>query len=144
MAKKSFRMPKPDRPPEEFELIFQVRDQADCNVGTVDAPVWAKRDVDPPTWSEEIRTFHARMNIPGGITLALAPPKDGDLDAAARIMQAIRDLMRIAVVEADDFFELLDSPRTVVPGESLGEICRWIIEEAGDRPTNGPSISSAG
>jgi hypothetical protein len=141
MAKKVFRVPRASRPPEEFDLVFEVREQEKINIGTEVEPVWEMRDAKPERWVEETRTFSARMNIPSGITLNLSPPKPGDLEGAARQGQALRDLLRLAVVETDAFFEVLDSTRTVVEGEQLGEICRWIVEESGDRPTNGPSPS---
>jgi hypothetical protein len=142
MGKKSFRVPRADRPPEPFELVFEVRQQGKHNTGTEEEPVWVERDIDPPVWVEEIRSFHARMSVPGGVVLNTAPSNiPGDVAGAARQAKAIRDLLRICVVELDEFEALLDSDRTVIDMEQLSEICNWIVEESGQRPTNGPKPS---
>jgi hypothetical protein len=144
VAKKSFRMPRQTRPPEEFEIVFEVREQEKVNVGTEEAPAWEMHDITPETWVEEKRGFSARMtDIPGGIAFAaMSPPKgDDDIEGAARWSQALRDVLRITVVERDEFEELLDSPRTLVPLQGLFEIVSWVMEEAGQRPTTGPARS---
>lgn len=141
MAKKSFRVPRADRPPEEFELVFEVREQGKVNTGTEADPAWEMRDVDPPVWVEETRNFHARMTVPGGVVLNTAPGAPGDVAAAARQAKAVRDLLRICVVELEEFEALLDSERTLIDMEQLSEICNWIVQTAGERPTSGPTPS---
>lgn len=141
MAKKVFRIPKADRPPVEFDLVFQVREQVKVNTGSDADPVWEMQDAVPDSWVEETRTFHARPNLPSGIGLDLAPAKNGDEEAAARMVAAVRHLFSIAIVEKDEFFDVLDSDRTVVEMPELVEIAGWIVEESSNRPTNGPSPS---
>jgi hypothetical protein len=137
-------MPRQTRPPEEFEIVFEIRDQEKINVGTDETPSWELRDVAPERWVEESRTFSARMtDIPGGIAFAaMSPPTDdNDVEGAARWSKGLRDVLRIAVVERDEFEALLDSDRTLVPLQSLFEIVSWVMEESGQRPTNGPARS---
>jgi hypothetical protein len=141
MAKKVFRIPKADRPPVDFDLVFQVRKQEKTNVGTETEPVWEVRNVDPVEWEEETRTFHARLNLPSGIGLDLAPARTGDEEAAARQVAAVRQLLSLAIVEKDEFFDVLDSERTIVEMPELVEIAGWIVEESTNRPTSGPSPS---
>lgn len=141
MAKKSFRVPRADRPPQAFDLVFEVRAQEKVNVGTDEAPDWQERDIEPARWVEEVREFHAQMNIPGRLVVDTTPAAEGDMDGARRQGVAIRTLLRTAVVEADEFDALLDDPRVVVPMATLVDVMNWAVEESGEVPTNGPRRS---
>src|SRR5882757_937351 len=127
--RKVFRIPRDDRPPQPFDLVFEVQEMRKVNVGTEEDPSW----IEEPTgeWVDEVKTFHARNKIPGGVVLATAPPGEGDVGGAARQAKGIRDLIKVSVVESESFIEILDSTRTVVDQDVLSEIINWIVEESG-------------
>lgn len=142
MARKVFTVPGEFRPPEEFEFAFHVREQEKYNAGTEEEPDWQMRDVAPERVVKESRIFHARMtSIPGKIAKAASvpPADDDDTAGAARWSNAVDKVLQIAVVEWEEFNELLESTRTIVPMEYLMEVVRWVLEETGQRPTNGPA-----
>lgn len=145
MARKTFKVAKATRPPEEFALEFEVREQEKVNTGTEEAPTWEMHDIEPPVWVTETAVFHAKMIAPAGLILDTAPASSTDqaeqIKVASRQADGIRRLLRLNVVERGEFEALLDSERTVVDMPHLQEICNWIVEESGERPTTGPSNS---
>jgi hypothetical protein len=144
MPKKTFRIPRADRPPEPFDLVFEIREQEKYNAGTEEEPNWQERDIEPPRWAETIRTFNAEMKpFPGGLVMdATTPPRDDtDMKGAARQGNAVRRLLQLAVVETEEFEALLNDERTRVPMGSLSEIVGWVVEESSANPTNGPARS---
>jgi hypothetical protein len=114
MTTKQFRVPREDRPPLDFELVYDrfINDE----------------------WVEQTDKFQMRPTVPGNLMLAMT--------AAANASEAIQasELVRMlhrAIIKDDEerFFELLDDSDTAVPIETLADIIVWLAGEYGGRPT---------
>jgi len=132
---KTFRVPRDLRAPAPFQFVFEVPvvveetdESGNTNTVTTDAV------------REETRVFHARQSIPGGVMLDVQlEVQNEDLSdplAAVRQVQAMHTLLQTAIVEFDEFWELLHDNRLVIDPGMLGEVLAWIAEQASNRPTS--------
>jgi hypothetical protein len=114
MSTKQFRVPRQDKPPLDFELVFD-------------------RLIDGE-WVEQTEKFQARASIPGNLMLTMTAATRASEGIQAETM--LRLLHRVITKEDEErFFNLLDDSETAVPLDTLGDIVMWLAEQYIDSPT---------
>lgn len=111
---KQFRVPRQDKEPLEFELVFDKM---------IDG-----------SWQEQTEKFMARATVSGNLLVSLTASMNGGPGLQA---QELQRLFRQIILPEDTerFNAVLDDPETAIPIETLGAIVEWLMEEYVDRPT---------
>jgi hypothetical protein len=138
MAGREFRSKRDTRPPTQFTIYFEVP-----KVEKVPDPEqeggYLEREVEPPEWVEESRTFHYLHKIPGALTLRIQAGNDiRDMQANGDQAAAIRELLDMAIVEQEQFRELMDDPRAILETDVLPELVQAIIDDSSQRDPSKP------
>ena len=99
---------------------------------------------DPVVFAVDGEEFECVAAVQGAAILDfVADAGSGD---GSRAGQALVKFLRDVVIEDDKerFEQLINDPKRIVPIETIGEICGWLIEQYSERPQTAPTPSSAG
>lgn len=111
---KQFKAPRADKPPLDFELVYE-------------------RLIDDE-WQEQTDKFRARGSCPGNLLVSLtAAMSAGPGIQASELQRMFRQM--ILPEDKERFFNVINDEETAIPIQTLGEIIEWLASEYSGRPT---------
>lgn len=132
---RTFRYPRDTRDPEPFAVEYEVAVTEKVAVPDLDGGPARMEERHTGQWEWASRVFHAHTSIPPGLAMAVNNVDPADPMGTVKQTRALHKLLRLGIVEADEFFALLDDPDIRLDQMIVNDVANLLVELAGNRPT---------